>query len=74
MWDPLSSSLVWQDTERFQARSRELEKKLSAKEQELERLNQKQRRVGYCGDHVGPHLFQFILPLPHALHQALTDP
>lgn len=37
------------DTERFQARSRELEKKLSAKEQELERLNQKQRRLeGQC--------------------------
>ncbi|CAH7421622.1 Cracr2a [Phodopus roborovskii] len=38
------------DTERFQARSRELEKKLSAKEQELERLLQKQSRVGYCAD------------------------
>lgn len=37
------------DTERFQARSRELEKKLSAKEQELERLNQKQRKLeGQC--------------------------
>lgn len=37
------------DTERFQARSRELERKLSAKEQELERLNQKQRRLeGQC--------------------------
>lgn len=37
------------DTERFQARSRELEKKLSAKEQELERLIQKQSRLeGQC--------------------------
>ncbi|XP_005084154.2 EF-hand calcium-binding domain-containing protein 4B isoform X1 [Mesocricetus auratus] len=37
------------DTERFQARSRELEKKLSAKEQELERLLQKQSRLeGQC--------------------------
>lgn len=37
------------DTERFQAHSRELERKLSAKEQELERLNQKQRRLeGQC--------------------------
>ncbi|XP_076796727.1 EF-hand calcium-binding domain-containing protein 4B isoform X3 [Arvicanthis niloticus] len=37
------------DTERFQARSRELERKLSAKEQELERLNQKQKRLeGQC--------------------------
>ncbi|XP_029415699.1 EF-hand calcium-binding domain-containing protein 4B [Nannospalax galili] len=37
------------DTERFQARSQELEKKLTAKEQELERLNQKQRRLeGQC--------------------------
>lgn len=44
--DPLSSLLARQDTERFQARSRELEKKLSAKEQELERLTQKQSRVG----------------------------
>ncbi|XP_040137032.1 EF-hand calcium-binding domain-containing protein 4B isoform X3 [Ictidomys tridecemlineatus] len=37
------------DTERFQARSQELEKKLIAKEQELERLNQKQKRLeGQC--------------------------
>uniref|UniRef100_A0A8D2BEB9 Calcium release activated channel regulator 2A n=1 Tax=Sciurus vulgaris TaxID=55149 RepID=A0A8D2BEB9_SCIVU len=37
------------DTERFQARSQELEKKLFAKEQELERLNQKQKRLeGQC--------------------------
>uniref|UniRef100_A0A8C5KIM0 Calcium release activated channel regulator 2A n=1 Tax=Jaculus jaculus TaxID=51337 RepID=A0A8C5KIM0_JACJA len=37
------------DTERFQARSQELESKLMAKEQELERLNQKQRRLeGQC--------------------------
>ncbi|XP_051011386.1 EF-hand calcium-binding domain-containing protein 4B [Acomys russatus] len=37
------------DTERFQARSRELERKLNAKEQELERLNQKQKRLeGQC--------------------------
>ncbi|XP_036038451.1 EF-hand calcium-binding domain-containing protein 4B [Onychomys torridus] len=37
------------DTERFQARSRELERKLSAKEQELERLIQKQSRLeGQC--------------------------
>ncbi|XP_003463343.2 EF-hand calcium-binding domain-containing protein 4B isoform X2 [Cavia porcellus] len=37
------------DTERFQARSQELEKKLFAKEQELERLNQQQKRLeGQC--------------------------
>ncbi|XP_013367006.1 PREDICTED: EF-hand calcium-binding domain-containing protein 4B isoform X2 [Chinchilla lanigera] len=37
------------DTERFQAHSEELEKKLLAKEQELERLNQKQKRLeGQC--------------------------
>lgn len=70
MENPLSSSsLAWQDTERFQARSRELERKLSAKEQELERLNQKQRRVGYRGGFVGPRLFHFVSPLPHALYQ-----
>uniref|UniRef100_A0A9L0RC29 Calcium release activated channel regulator 2A n=1 Tax=Equus caballus TaxID=9796 RepID=A0A9L0RC29_HORSE len=37
------------DTERFQARSRELEQKLVSKEQELEQLIQKQRRLeGQC--------------------------
>ncbi|XP_020039041.2 EF-hand calcium-binding domain-containing protein 4B isoform X2 [Castor canadensis] len=37
------------DTERFEARSQELEKKLLAKEQELEQLNQKQKRLeGQC--------------------------
>ncbi|EHA99818.1 EF-hand calcium-binding domain-containing protein 4B, partial [Heterocephalus glaber] len=37
------------DTERFQARSQGLEKKLFAKEQELERLNQKQKKLeGQC--------------------------
>ncbi|KAM5262572.1 EF-hand calcium-binding domain-containing protein 4B [Ctenodactylus gundi] len=37
------------DTERFQTRSQELEKKLLAKEQELERLSQKQKRLeGQC--------------------------
>ena len=41
----VSPFLAWQDTERFQARSRELEQKLVSKEQELEQLIQKQRRV-----------------------------
>ncbi|KAM7116587.1 EF-hand calcium-binding domain-containing protein 4B isoform 1-T5 [Molossus nigricans] len=37
------------DTERFQARSRELEQKLLSKEQELEQLAQKQKRLeGQC--------------------------
>lgn len=36
---------LWQDTERFQARSQELEEKLLSKEQELEQLAQKQKRV-----------------------------
>nr|XP_012638605.1 EF-hand calcium-binding domain-containing protein 4B isoform X3 [Microcebus murinus]XP_012638607.1 EF-hand calcium-binding domain-containing protein 4B isoform X3 [Microcebus murinus]XP_012638608.1 EF-hand calcium-binding domain-containing protein 4B isoform X3 [Microcebus murinus] len=37
------------DTERFQARSRELEQKLLSKEQELEQLTQKQKRLeGQC--------------------------
>lgn len=38
-------SSPWQDTERFQARSQELEQKLFSKEQELEQLVQKQQRV-----------------------------
>ncbi|XP_069346526.1 EF-hand calcium-binding domain-containing protein 4B [Eulemur rufifrons] len=37
------------DTERFRARSQELEQKLSSKEQELEQLTQKQKRLeGQC--------------------------
>ena len=44
----VSSCPAWQDTERFQARSQELEQKLFLKEQELEQLIQKQKRVGFC--------------------------
>ena len=43
----VSLSLVWQDTERFRARSQELERKLLLKEQELEQLVQKQKRVSF---------------------------
>lgn len=43
-----SPCLAWQDTERFQARSQELEQKLLSKERELEQLIQKQKRVGSC--------------------------
>lgn len=41
----LTCPSLWQDTERFQARSQELEQKLLSKEQELEQLAQKQKRV-----------------------------
>lgn len=43
----VSLFLVWQDTERFRARSQELERKLLSKEQELEQLVQKQKRVSF---------------------------
>lgn len=42
----VSLPLAWQDTERFQARSQELEHKLVSKEQELEQLVLKQKQVG----------------------------
>lgn len=44
----MSPCLAWQDTERFQARSQELEQKLLSKERELEQLVQKQKWVGSC--------------------------
>ena len=43
-----SFSPAWQDMERFQARSQELEQKLLSKEQELEQLIQKQQQVCLC--------------------------
>ncbi|KAJ7330159.1 hypothetical protein JRQ81_016333 [Phrynocephalus forsythii] len=42
-------SFLLKDTERFQSRSQDLERKLTAKEQELEQLVQKQKRLeGQC--------------------------
>uniref|UniRef100_A0A6J0UZZ1 EF-hand calcium-binding domain-containing protein 4B n=1 Tax=Pogona vitticeps TaxID=103695 RepID=A0A6J0UZZ1_9SAUR len=42
-------SFLLKDTERFQSRSQDLERKLTAKEQELEQLAQKQKRLeGQC--------------------------
>lgn len=48
IWAHVSFFPTWQDTERFQAHSQELEQKLLSKEQELEQLIQKQKRVRLC--------------------------
>ena len=44
----VSFFLAWQDTKRLQVCSQELEQRLFSKEQELEQLIQKQRRVCSC--------------------------
>lgn len=65
---------TWQDTERFQAHSQELEQKLLSKEQELEQLIQKQKRVRLCHGlgAPGPSL-HLLLTLAHFPRCSLED-
>lgn len=65
---------AWQDTERFQAHSQELEKKLLSKEQELEQLIQKQKRVCFHCDLKAPgSSLHPLLALAHFPCYSLKD-
>lgn len=70
------SFLVWQDTERFRARSQELERKLLSKEQELEQLVQKQKGKLSSASSEDPTpstlSSPFLTHFPPALYQGLN--